>query len=110
MSPMVMGGIGAGVVLLLLMIGLASSGSISKKKETKKPVEAPLEELTDTTPAEVWAARAEKLQQQGCKGEAADAWIRAGEAADRRSPGSGTNYSMRGYDIKKFTTLPQANR
>jgi hypothetical protein len=109
MSPMVMGGIGVAVLVLLGMLAMVGGGAIIKKKEAAKAADAPLEELHDNTPAEVWAQRGDEWMKRGERQKAADAYTRAGEAADRRSPGAGQNYTMRAYDIRKFTTLPQSH-
>lgn len=109
MSPGMMMGIGIGAVVLLLFGALAmTGGGSSKKKDSAKTVEKVID-YGDKTPSHVWGQRAEEKKARGDRLGAADDFGRAAEAAEREGSGrTAETYSMKAYDLRKFTVLNES--
>jgi hypothetical protein len=108
MSPGMMIGIGIGAVVLLLFGALAMKGGSASKKKDVKTVEKAVD-YGDKTPSHVWAQRAEEKKSRGDRLGAADDFGRAAEAAEREGSGrTAETYSMKAYDLRKFTVLNES--
>lgn len=108
MSTGTMVGIGVGVAFLLL-IGVALS-SKSSDGESGKKKDALVDE-GDKTPSSTYVRMAEERLAAGDKAKAGYYYSRAGDQAQKEGNQSlAQSYSMKAYDIKKFTTLNKAER
>jgi hypothetical protein len=113
LSPKLMAGIGVGVLFLALLAYMGSGskagsggGNSNKKKESGKAFEDSLDGLS----VDALVKKGEECLSKGDRKRAMDCYNKAGEVADQRSPGSGSAYSTKAYQILKTTVLHEGER